>query len=124
MERRIEAALQAALGYEVTTFILSPSELAQVAAYRPFKDADLDAAGNALYIAFLADRPADAAQRKLLSFASAVDSFHVAGREAYWLCRKKFSESEFSGAKLEKTLGMPSTVRNVTTIRKIAAKFA
>jgi hypothetical protein len=47
----------------------------------------------------------------------------VKGREVYWLCRKKFSETKFSGAVLEKAIGMQATLRNVTTVTKIAAKY-
>jgi len=61
---------------------------------------------------------------KLLSFTTEIDDFHIYGREVYWLCRKKFSESEFSGALLEKTLGMPATLRNSTTVKKIASKYS
>jgi len=42
----------------------------------------------------------------------------------YWLCRKKMSESTFSGALLERTIGMPATMRNSTTVKKLAAKYA
>jgi uncharacterized protein (DUF1697 family) len=34
------------------------------------------------------------------------------------------SESTFSGAQLEKTHGMPATLRNVTTVRKLGVKCA
>ena len=34
------------------------------------------------------------------------------------------SESKFSGSRLEKILGMPATLRNATTIRKLAARYA
>ena len=33
------------------------------------------------------------------------------------------SESLFSGALLERTIGLPATLRNVTTVRKLAAKY-
>ena len=121
LERLVEDALKTALGYQVATFIRTPAELAEVAQYKPFKKADLEAAGNGLYITFVADAPSRESQKKLLSFTSAVDEFHVAGREVYWLCRQKISESKFSGALLEKTLGMSATMRNSTTVRKIAA---
>lgn len=124
LERKIEDALQEALGYQVTTFIRTTSELADIARYKPFKDADLDAEGNTVYIAFVAETPSAEAQQSLLSFTSAVDEFHVDGREVYWLCRKKMSESEFSGALLEKTLGMQATLRNSTTVKKIASKYS
>jgi uncharacterized protein (DUF1697 family) len=124
LESQVEDALQEALGYQVTTFIRTTSELAEIARYKPFQDADLDAEGNTVYIAFVAETPSAEAQQKLLSFTSAVDEFHVAGRQVYWLCRKKMSESEFSGALLEKTLGMQATLRNSTTVKRIASKYS
>jgi len=124
LEKKIEAHLQKALGYNVATFIRSTSELAEVARYKPFSDAELTAEGNILYIGFLEDSPGPEATQKLLSFKTKVDEFHVNGREVYWLCHKKFSESEFSGARLEKTLGMRATIRNSTTVNKIASKYS
>jgi uncharacterized protein (DUF1697 family) len=123
LEEEIEGHLRESLGYEVASFIRSVSELADIANYRPFAASELDKEGNSLYIAFLPVPPSDEAQRGLLAFRSEVDDFHVRGREVYWLCRKKLSESAFSGALLEKTLGMPATMRNATTVRKLAAKY-
>jgi len=124
LEKQIERHLRQSLGYEVITFIRSAPEIAAIAKYQPFAASDLAAEGNSLYIAFLADRPGDAAQQKLMTFRSEIDDFHIHQREAYWLCHKKMSESAFSGALLEKTLGMPATMRNVTTVQKMAAKYA
>jgi hypothetical protein len=42
----------------------------------------------------------------------------------YWLLRGNFSESKFSGARLEKILGVQATLRNSTTVAKLAAKYA
>ena len=123
LERQIEGHLRQSLGYEVATFIRTTSELAAIANYQPFPSLDLDEAGNALYIAFLSAQPSTGAQDKLLRFRNDVDDFHVHEREVYWLCRKKLSESRFSGAVLEKTLGIPATIRNVTTVKKLAAKY-
>ncbi len=123
LEKQIENHLQRSLGYAVATFIRSAPELADIANYRPFAASDLDAVGNSLYIAFLPAPPSDAAQQRLITFRTEVDDFHVQGREVYWLCRKKISESTFSGALLEKTIGMPATLRNSTTVKKLAARF-
>jgi uncharacterized protein (DUF1697 family) len=123
LERRIEQALQADLGYPVTTFIRSVSELAAVVQYRPFEDCESD--GNVLYIGFVAEQPLEESLQRLLSFRTEVDDFHVYGREVYWLCRKRLGESAFpGGAKFEKTLGMPATLRNSTTVVKIAQKYS
>lgn len=124
LEKKIEAHLHAKLGYEVSTFLRTPAEMQAIVDYRPFKGAELADAGNVLYIGFVGDKPAAPAAKKLMALANHVDSFHIHEREVYWLCRKKFSESEFSGKQLERILEMPTTLRNVTTVRKIAAKFA
>jgi uncharacterized protein (DUF1697 family) len=123
LELQIERHLQQSLGYAVATFIRISAELAAVARYQPFAPAELAAEGNSLYVAFLPAPPAGAAEQKLLAFRTAVDDFHVHEREVYWLCRKKISESTFSGALLEKTLGLPATMRNITTVKKLAAKY-
>jgi uncharacterized protein (DUF1697 family) len=124
LEKRIEEHLRRKLGYEVSTFLRAPAEMTDIARYQPFKAAALNVPGSVLYIGFLAEAPAAAAKKKLMTFANDVDEFHVQGREVYWLCHKKFSESKFSGAQLERTLEMSTTIRNVTTVRKIAAKLA
>lgn len=123
LEKRIETRLESDLGYAVATFIRSTTELAGIARYKPFSASELNAEDHTLYIGFMADEPTEAAKKKLLTLTTKVDAFHVNGREVYWLCRKEFSESEFSGAQLAKTLGMAATLRNSTTVRKIAAKY-
>ncbi len=123
LERKIEDHLREALGYEVATFVRSASELAGIARYRPFDPSDLNAEGTSLYIAFLQAPPSAEAEQKLMAHRSEVDDFCTHGREVYWLCRKKMSESSFSGALLEKTMGTPATVRNATTVQKLMAKY-
>ena len=124
LEKQIERHLRQSLGYEVATFIRSASELAAIAQYQPFTTAERDTAGHSLYIAFLRAPPNHESRQKLMAFRTPVDDFHIHEREIYWLCRKKMSESAFSGALLEKTLGMPATMRNATTVKKLAAKYA
>jgi uncharacterized protein (DUF1697 family) len=118
---KLEKRLETALGYEVATFLRSPEELAAAAARRPF---GAEADSHMLYVGFLRETPAAAAIRALRSCANPVDDFRVVGREVFWLCRKSFSQSVFSGNRLEKTLGAATTLRNITTVRRIAAKLA
>jgi uncharacterized protein (DUF1697 family) len=122
LEQKIETYLQEKLGYAVATMIRSTADLAQVAAYQPFSEADLNGDEHRLYVAFLRDTPAGEAQEKLLAMRTAVDEFHFSGREMYWLCRTRFSDSLFKG-NLEKILGMAATLRNSTTVKKMAAKY-
>jgi uncharacterized protein (DUF1697 family) len=124
LEQRIEDHLRESLGYEVATFVRSACELADISRYQPFDPSELNAEGASLYIAFLQTPPTAEAEQKLMAFRSEVDDFRIHKREVYWLCRKKMSESSFSGALLEKTLGMPATIRNATTAKKLTAKYS
>jgi uncharacterized protein (DUF1697 family) len=123
LERRIEGHLHSALGYAVATFLRTTADLAAVAAYQPFPPADIDAEDTTLYIGFLPGPPSAAARTRLLALGTATDTFHVHKCELYWLCRTRLSDSSITGARLEKTLGLPTTLRNVSTVRKLAAKY-
>jgi uncharacterized protein (DUF1697 family) len=122
LEKKIEVRLQEELGYEVATFIRTDAELAEIANYKPFWQSGLDAVA-ALNIAFLTDPLGDQSEQKLMALRTKIDDFHVHGREVYWLCLKKQSESTFSNAVLEKALGVKSTLRGVSTVRKMAEKY-
>ena len=124
LERKIEQHLFAALGYEVATFVRTAAELAAIAACRPFAPADLADPANGLYIAFLPAAPSAEARQKLLAYRNAVDDFVVEAGEIYWLRRTNLSDPNHPGPPIEKLLGVPATVRNSTTVRKLAAKYA
>jgi uncharacterized protein (DUF1697 family) len=123
LERRIEDHLHKSLHYEVKTFIRSQSEIAAIARYKPFKDSQLRSAA-ALNVAFLAEPLEARARKSLLALRSEIDDFHVHGREVYWLCKKRQSESNFSNALFERTLKVRATFRGVNTIERLAVKYA
>lgn len=123
LEERVEKRLHESLGYRVATFLRTAVELAAVASYQPFPNEELAEGGAAVYVAFMPSAPGEQAQQKLMGFRSPVDDFHVHEREIYWLCRIRMSESAFSGGLLEKTIGLPATMRNTSTVRKLAAKY-
>lgn len=121
LEKKIESSLEENLGYEVKTFVRSTAELATIADYKPFAG---DGPDCVVYVGFLEANPAKEAQRDLLNLATPADQFHTAGRELYWLCGTKFSDSKISGALLTKTIGMPTTLRNSNTVKRLAAKYS
>ncbi len=123
VEAAIEAHLQRALGYPVTTFVRSLSELAEIAACDPFPPVPSELE-TTRYVAFLKAEPDAAARSRLAAQADHYHDFHVAGREVYWLRRRLPGEPPFSSAFLEKALAAPVTVRNVTTLTKIVAKYS
>ncbi|HKN65766.1 MAG TPA: DUF1697 domain-containing protein [Gemmatimonadaceae bacterium] len=124
LEARIAAELENRLGYAVATFLRTPAELAAVVRHQPFEAGVIDPAQHALYIGFLARRPGADTARKVAALRTGVDEFHVHKRELYWGCRTRLSESAVSGALLERTIAMSMTMRNITTVRKLAAKLA
>jgi uncharacterized protein (DUF1697 family) len=123
LEKRIEKGLKAALGYEIATFIRTDLELDNIAKYKSFQGSALDKAA-ALNVAFMRDKLDEQSKKKLMGLRTDIDNFHVNGREIYWLCLKKQSDSTFSNSVLEKTLGIQSTLRGINTVRKMAEKYA
>ena len=121
-EQQIQDALSAALGYEVTTFLRTPAELAAVASHEPFSAVAAKAA-KAVYVGFLHGPPAADSVKKLMALRSSIDDFHVRGREFYWLANDGMGKSKITGAVLERLLGARTTMRSVTTVTKLAAKY-
>lgn len=123
LEAQIERHLASALGYEVDTFVRSTDELTRIARCQPFPASPDVTEGGALHVAFLHSAPSDDAIDALMAYRTQIDDFHVNGREVYWRCTRKISESTFSGTRLEKALGMPSTMRNWNTVHRITGRY-
>jgi uncharacterized protein (DUF1697 family) len=122
LTRRIEARLRAALGYEVATFIRTGAEVAAIARYRPFASTEIETCA-AFGVGFL-DAPLDAGgARALMAFKTEIDDFHTNGREVYWLCRRRQSESRFTNMNMERALKIRATFRGMNTVTRLAAKY-
>lgn len=122
LEAKIEKQLASTLGHEVATFIRTRAEVAQIARYPAFS-AEKAASAGALCVAFI-KQPLNAAQAVALQqFATEIDEFHSAGSELFWLCKVRQSESKFSNAQFERKMGLDATIRSLTTVQKLAAKY-
>lgn len=117
-ERHIEAKLQEGLGFFVDTFIRTPAELKTAAQRRPFGEIPEDCA---MMVSFLKSEPSQQAVDALMAFRGPIDDFAVEGREVYWLRRP--GESKFAGATMERAMKMPSTMRNITTVVRMAERW-
>lgn len=120
MEARIERHLAAALGYEVATFVRPLVALPDIVAGHPFDSFERD--GHSLTIGFLKDTLDADRCRALQALETGYDEFHPSGREVFWLCHGRISDSKAWGSALDRVLGKLVTFRNVTTVRKLAAK--
>ena len=119
---KIEHRLHQALGYEVRTFLRTGAEVAAVAGYKPFEDRQLQSA-KALNVGFLHQPLGAAGVTAVMALKPGIDDFHVHGREIYWLCRTKQSESKVSNAVFERALRVPVTFRGLNTIHRLVARY-
>jgi uncharacterized protein (DUF1697 family) len=122
LESTIERSLHKALGYEVATFVRSVPELA-VLSRHPLVSGEQVPKGASLFVMFLRDVLTKERAKTLEAFSTDVDDLRVHERHVLWTIRGGFMDSKINGSQLERTIGMPGTVRNATTVRKIAAKF-
>jgi len=123
LEATIERGLLAELGYDVSTFIRTLPDLDRVARCRPFAEAVLGRKGSSLYVIFVSELVSGRTRRKLQALRTDKDNFHANGREIYWYCRGTLSESLVNSGQLAKTVGVPMTMRNLTSVRKLVARY-
>lgn len=122
LETRIEAHLAKVLGYSVDTFLRQDDEIAAVLAAQPFADGIPDKGG--IYVLFL-KQPLPAAQAKgLLAYVTPTDRFALIGRELYWRREGGVADADVWNSPAVRALKLPTmTMRNLTSLRKLAAKF-
>jgi uncharacterized protein (DUF1697 family) len=122
LENEIEKRLLRALGYEVKTFVRTEGELAAIARYEPFKG-PRRATALALNVAFVSAPLVPAVNKLILALKTEIDDFQVQGREVYWLCQTRQSDSKFNNTRFEKLLETRATWRGMNTVRRLAAKY-
>jgi uncharacterized protein (DUF1697 family) len=116
----IQGHLEGALGYDVATFLRTPAELAEIA--EEGENAAWDSY-ESHYVTFLHEPASDSLQAALNDLGSDTDAFHFAEREAHWHTRGKVSESPLFGGELTKVFrGLPTTMRNMNTVRRLVSK--
>ena len=124
LEQQIEARLEKSLGYAVDTFIRTRTEVAAIAAFRPFPRAEMENSGHTIHAVFLHEALSTAQRQDLRAGRTEVDEFCAEGREFYWLCRIKSHESKVWASPALRALQLPtSSMRNLTTVRKLAALY-
>ena len=122
LELMIEFALKESLGYQVVTFLRSLQQLTGIAQYKPFDEFRL-AESQALNVGFLKQALEGETPALLEGFKSDIDDFHTSGREVYWSCKLKQSQSKFNNNVFERTLKIRTTFRGMRTIERLAAKY-
>jgi uncharacterized protein (DUF1697 family) len=123
LERALEQHLAASLGFPVATFLRTMPEVAAIAAHCPFTASELTA-GAAMYVAFLKNAPPESTKAAVAALRNPVDEFAILGRELYWRRRRDAGESMMAAGRVNVAVLGELTMRNVTTVRRLAAKYA
>lgn len=117
--KKIEKALRAALGYDVTVVLRTVSELEHLVKSNPFKkyEASKDVM---LCVVFLADEPKTKPKLPLVSLTDNLEVFEVADRAAcVVLRRKKNGWFGFPNNFVEKQFSVAGTTRQWSSVIKI-----
>ena len=116
IEAAFEEALEAELGFEVTTFVRKATELRKVLDLHPFAVA----AGDTYFVTFLKDAPSTAGRRRLEGLGDDFDTLVVEGRDVHWLMHGRSTDTTISKRMWEDVVGKNcSTSRNTTMLAKL-----
>jgi len=119
LESSIEAALEAAFGFEVTTFVRTAAELRKVLELDPFTLTD----GDTYFVTFLKAAPSADVARTLEDASNDFDTLEVHGREVHWRMRGRSTDTTVKKSTWNLLGPTGSTSRNVNMLRKLVAKI-
>lgn len=111
----LESLVADAFGVTTTVMLRRPRDLAATVAAHPF-----GSDSSETHVAFLAGRPGKAAAARLEAAATGPDLAVLAGAEVFLRLPQGVHGSRLSGARIEKLLGLPATVRNWRTVATLA----
>jgi uncharacterized protein (DUF1697 family) len=119
IERAMGDALEADLGFEVTTFVRTAAELRTALDRHPFEVAP----GDTYFITFLKDPPSAATKRALEAASNDVDTLVVVGRDVHWLMHGKSTDTTVPKQTWDLVGARRSTSRNTNLLGKLVAKI-
>lgn len=121
LEVTIERELQAALNYQVPTFVRTEEELRAIAKATPFAARKGRPREGKLQVALLKTAPSTEAAQGLRAFESVDDWLAIIGQELYWWPSGGISESEIDWKGIDTLLGA-MTIRTHRTMERLVTK--
>jgi uncharacterized protein (DUF1697 family) len=118
----IEQRLASELGFEITVFLRTASQLAAIAEHEPFARRAVETSKGKLQVLLLPARPAAGKRDQVLALATDEDRLAFGDAELYWLPSGGIRDSTLDLKGIEKAIG-PTTTRTKGTIENLAAKF-
>ena len=119
LEEQIERQMEMASGKRIQIFVRTMRDVIKMVSECPFQPKE----GLAVYVTILDKTPSKKNVEALMGFRSDADDFLVKGNKAYNLRRNR-EKSIFTNHSVEQVLAVPGTTRNMTTIKKLAEKYA
>lgn len=119
---RIGKELEAAVGFEVITFVRTAREIRAIADHEPFAKKAVDASKGKLQVMLLEAKPAAAVRKEILALATDEDRLAFGARELSWLPSGGTQKSALNLRTIAKLLE-PMTQRTKGTMDEIARKY-
>ena len=120
LEPKLEAAFEAALGFESTTFVRSAAKLGHTIAAEPFAVAD----DHTHFITFLKKKPTAEQRHARQALSNDFDTLVVVDSDVHWLMRGRSTASPLKAKDWDKIVGFHrSTSRNIRMLRKLVEKL-
>ncbi len=122
-ERALEAAFEAELGFGSEVFVRDRAHLAALADGNPWSG-EVDVDSGTYNVGFLRSPLDEEAATALMALATAEDHLATSGEELHWHTVGKMSESVlFDRPTINQVIGVPVTMRNIRTVRRLVAKL-
>jgi uncharacterized protein (DUF1697 family) len=99
--------------------VRTAAELREVLSAEPFEVRP----GDTYTVAFLPKAPPVAARKAVAALSTDVDELVLIGRELHWRIAGKVMDSTIDLDDLGRAVGLPTTARNTTMLRKLVAKL-
>ena len=119
LESQIERQMEKASGKRIQLFVRTMRDVSKIISDCPFHPKE----DEVVHVVILDKKPSKKNVDALMAFRSEADDFFVKGMQAYNLRRNR-EKSIFSNHSMEQVLAISGTTRNLTTIKKIAEKYA
>jgi uncharacterized protein (DUF1697 family) len=112
--------IQRDFGFPVPVLLRTSEELEHIVRHNPFlKQPGIDPAK--LHVTFLSAPAPKSTAEHLKTLATALEQFHVRGREIYLYCPNGYGRTKLSNAAIEKKLDAQATTRNWKSVQALVA---
>jgi uncharacterized protein (DUF1697 family) len=119
---KIETYLTDALGFEVSVFLRTDSEMGTITKRKPFSPKLVKASAGKMQVALLSAKPAQRPRKQVLALATDEDRLAFGDRELYWLPSGGTRDAALDYREIEKLLG-PTTRRTKGTLDDMVQKY-